>query len=219
MPESDNARSRSPSNANQPPPPQPSPRPAPQDEEPDIDLDLNHPSDLLLTNDPIHQTRTQIFGHETQFHPVFLALRGPYSSNTIQDAVLTMNLMTILHNNGQYYIFRTFTPNMLISRQILTAYFQFFFHNIILNVDLTRPTTERTQIRLIHAGLRYPVWRGITNLRRGLRALARWLAIVEVANRPPNSHPNSTLITRLTANILAACAANRNRILSPHYPN
>ena len=213
MPEADSAQNR--------PPPQQSPRPVPQEDEPEVDRDINHESDLLLTNDPVHQTRTQIFIQEPQFHPVNLALQGPYSSNTIQDAILLCNLLTILHNNGQFFLFRTFTPNMFISRQVLTSFYSFFFHNMILNMDLTRPTTERNQIRLIHAGLRYPLWRGITgmNLRRGLRALAKWLAIIEITNRPPNSHPNSTLLTRLTANILAACAANRNRILSPNYPN
>ena len=104
MPEADSAQNR--------PPPQQSPRPVPQEDEPEVDRDINHESDLLLTNDPVHQTRTQIFIQEPQFHPVNLALQGPYSSNTIQDAILLCNLLTILHNNGQFFLFRTFTPNI-----------------------------------------------------------------------------------------------------------
>ena len=203
-----------------PPRRSPSPQPIPTNNEPPVDWDVNDISDTMITNDPVHQTRTQIFSQESQFHPVNLALRGPYASNTIQDAVLTVNFLTVLHNNGQHYLFRTFTPNMFISQSILRNFWSFLFYNLILNVDMIRPTTDRSQIRFIHAGLRYPLWRGITgvNLRRGLRAMARWLALVEITNRPTNSHPSSTLLRRMTSTLLAACAATRNRILSPNYP-
>ena len=139
--------------------------------------------------------------------------------------MLLNNFLAIFSNHNQLYLFRLFTANILCSKRALQNYWAIVFNEMQIQINITRPTTNQTELTFVQAGLRYQLWRGITrtNVRRGLRALARWLNAISNAEQRTlfntRRNPDSqTVLSRLTNSINAATRNARLRFHSDNPP-